>query len=94
VSDGPNTPNLTSNPVLAAGGLRMMAKHLGNTIDARSAHPDRLDEVADDMESLLRDAVRLCGEDQHDRHLRDRAEYLRSRSLDKRNAAGRSGGES
>lgn len=63
------TLNITSNPVIAAGGLRMMARHLLAHIDPKSAHPDRLRQVADDAEALLVDAVRLCGEDQHDRQL-------------------------
>lgn len=60
---------LTSNPVYAAGGLRMMARHLLATIDTTTAHHDRLAETVDAVKELLADAVALVGTDQADRSL-------------------------
>lgn len=70
------TIELTSHPVHAAGGLRMMARHLGGTVGPGTHHTN-FTRVADEMVALLHDAKRLCGDDQHDREIQKRIDFLR-----------------
>jgi len=62
---------LLTDPVLAAGALRMMARHLvyGIRLDAC---PERLHEVVAQSSNLLSDAIRLGGRDHADRDINRR----------------------
>lgn len=76
------TITLKSDPVHAAGGFRMMARHLLTGIEdsVDIAHPTRLTQVADEAEALLHDAFALVGEDQHDREIWRRIGVLRDKA--------------
>ena len=60
---------LTSDPVFAAQGLRMVARHMLGGFDTATAHPTRMVQAADAAERLLMDAVSLTGRDQHDHEI-------------------------
>lgn len=77
-----------SHPVHAAGGLRMMARHLAGTIDPAIAHPYRLIQVADEAAALLADAVTLAGREQHDRELERTLRTYRELAEERAAAAG------
>lgn len=73
--------NLYSDPVIVAGGLRMMAEHLGSTIDTSTACPERMTEVAGQMRALVTDAVNLSGPDHRDDKIRTRIARLNTAAL-------------
>lgn len=75
--------HFATHPVLAACGLRMMARHVIESNDPYGCHPGRIEEIIAEVSGLINDAAKLCGEDQHDRDLWKRVDNFRRIAEDK-----------
>lgn len=79
---------MDSRPIHIAMALRAEARRMAGTVPA-TACSQRIEEVSEVVHGLLRDAIRLVGDDQHDREIRREIRKLDTWACEAREYEGR-----